>query len=580
MKKNYLKQMNKIVLVLLILSMICSIISIKSFANTSTANLTIGGIGITVSNGVFSIPNKGTATFSVNGILQNVNTLGIDNIDLNSTIVVTLNAGENLKGILWFNGSTLDETTYCTRNGQTATYTFTLAELHVAAGDGKSVDIEFADINNPGGQGGQGGQGNQEVPVPSNAILLQLLDIYDNPISYNIYHNNVDFGVTVKYSYDNVTWSDLSNYDKDEDLTQAFENNKGYTYAFTNKDKVYIKVTESKGGNLQSKAINGYQDGPELKAGAIEIDHVYTLSKKNDVYDLIFRNGMYTVIWSYSKTAQEDMIVENGTVRITTIDGKDVSGESGNTKEGGFWTIKEGAKVTIELKPAYGYQFISGGFNGMQMVAGDEVNKFEFTMPSTNLHFAALFQKVDNKINAESDKVQSGNIEIASDEIDSGSVELSVEDIDLTEEQIFNFKEAASEYNISSYLNINLDQVIYKGSDKDAWKKELKELNKPATVTLQLEEGVNGNEIVIVHEKHDGTYEIIPTTYDEETRTLSFTTTSFSNYAIASRTVTDIKNPKTGDNIAIYGIILGISLIGVITTNVVINKKKKHNISK
>ena len=233
--------------------------------------------------------------------------------------------------------------------------------------------------------------------------------------------------------------------------------------------------------------------------------------------------------------------MDHGTVAITKIDNVDTVSDPangiGNTDAGGFWMIKAGAEVELTLKPDYGYQFLSGGFNDATMVSGSGTSTFTFTMASTPLHFHALFQKVDNKVNAESQKVQSGNIEISDQEIDSGTVELSVGDITLTPDQITNFETAANGYNISSYLDINLDQVLYKGSATDVWTNELKELNNPATVTLQLEEGVDGNEIVIVHEKHDGTYEIIPTTYDAATRTISFTTTSFSNYAIASKTV-------------------------------------------
>ena len=46
---------------------------------------------------------------------------------------------------------------------------------------------------------------------------------------------------------------------------------------------------------------------------------------------------------------------------------------------------------------------------------------------------------------------------------------------------------------------------------------------------------MDGKKIVIVHEKHDGTYEILPAIYDSATQTITFETTSFSNYAIAGK---------------------------------------------
>ena len=124
-------------------------------------------------------------------------------------------------------------------------------------------------------------------------------------------------------------------------------------------------------------------------------------------------------------------------------------------------------------------------------------------------------------------------------------------------------------------------QVLYKGTPENVWKNELKELNNQAKITLKLEDGVDGNEVVIVHEKHDGTYEIIPTTYDKENNTITFVTTSFSNYAIASKTVTsvnneenkDIINPKTGDNIKVSGILISISILGIIILTVIRKKR-------
>lgn len=85
---------------------------------------------------------------------------------------------------------------------------------------------------------------------------------------------------------------------------------------------------------------------------------------------------------------------------------------------------------------------------------------------------------------------------------------------------------------------------------------EMKELIHDATVTLKLAEGVDGNTVVIVHEKHNGTYEVIPTTYDEKTHTISFKTSSFSNYAIASA---NIANSNTLDNIIRYCVLFVLS---------------------
>lgn len=186
--------------------------------------------------------------------------------------------------------------------------------------------------------------------------------------------------------------------------------------------------------------------------------------------------------------------------------------------------------------------------------------------------------KTNNPNIKDNELLKNGTIELGGEEIDSGSVVLSVNDVTLTKEQISNFEEKANGYEISSYLNINLDQVIYKGTATDVWTNELKELNNEATITLRLEEGVNGNEVVIVHEKHDGTYEIIPTTYNPETNTITFKTSSFSNYAIASKTIDTIStNPQTGDNIIMFIIIFALALTGILVTFIINKKRVKNN---
>ena len=54
---------------------------------------------------------------------------------------------------------------------------------------------------------------------------------------------------------------------------------------------------------------------------------------------------------------------------------------------------------------------------------------------------------------------------------------------------------------------------------------------------------MNGKDLIVVHEKHNGNeitgYEVIDATYNEENNTITFETDSFSNYAIASKESTE-----------------------------------------
>ena len=380
---------------------------------------------------------------------------------------------------------------------------------------------------------------------------------------------------------------------------------KGYATGNT-KNKIAIQLAFGD-GNIGSVTINGTNmtlptgttDRAEFEV-APATKYVIVVTKSQDV-----SNVPKTIIWDSDKTnnpsIKDNELLKNGTIEILDI--KDPNGNSVGLdnvnqdldKNNGWASIIPGSKVILKLKPDYGYQLTSITINDEKLIAGKEQSTFEYIMPNTNVHISGIFEKVDDTVNAESDKVKNGTIELGGKEIDTGSVVLSVDDIELSKEQISNFEKNANGYNISSYLDISLSQVIYKGTQESVWKNELKELNNPAKITLKLENGIDGNEVVIVHEKHDGTYEIIPTTYDSETNTITFSTTSFSNYAIASKTValennekenneknnniqkdnTNV-NPKTGDNVIVYVVLFAIALLGIIVL-IIVNSAKRKN---
>ena len=111
------------------------------------------------------------------------------------------------------------------------------------------------------------------------------------------------------------------------------------------------------------------------------------------------------------------------------------------------------------------------------------------------------------------------------------------------------------------------------------WSNKIDELDNEATISLKLAEGINANDIVIVHNIHDGEeYEIIKIdSYDPETNTITFKTKSFSNYAIATKenkTGITASNPSTGDNIIWIISIFAFAGIGAFIM-VIINKTSK-----
>lgn len=360
-------------------------------------------------------------------------------------------------------------------------------------------------------------------------------------------------------------------------------------------------------GNIGSVTVNGEKINiPEGTKDRLEFsvapasEYVIVVTKaKNSSSSDVPR----TIIWDSDKnnnsSLKDNEILKNGSIEILDI--KDKSGNSiglnevkqDTTKNNCWASILPGYKVILKLKPDYGYQLTSIKINDETLTAKEEESTFEYTMPDTNVHLSGIFEKVDNKVTADTEKVKEGKIEISESEIDSGSVVLSVSDAALTEEQTAKFKEKTEGYEISTFLGISLDKVVYKGTENDVWSKKLNDLKNKATITLKLEEKINGNEIKIIHEKSDGTFEIIPADYNASENTITFKTSSFSNYAIASKTENNIESkennkeennnnknientviPKTGDNIMKYAIIFVLVAL-ILAGFLAYNQKKK-----
>lgn len=298
-----------------------------------------------------------------------------------------------------------------------------------------------------------------------------------------------------------------------------------------------------------------------------------------------------TIIWANTDDIDgddqytEDMILSHGSAKIIAVydtNGNKIASDNYvndqsnqyGLKDGLGWaTVEPGNTVVFEFTPEYGYQLTSVLANGVPLEAQDTMNQYAFEMPDANIHFAATFTKTEDVVKANSDSVSSGSIEITDNEFTGGSVQLTVNDVVLSSDKISSFENAAGNYTISNYLDIDLYNVFYKGStdDSDVWSTQIHNLTNKALITLKLEDGVDINDVVIVHNINDGDeFEIIEIeSYDPETNTITFYTDSFSSYAIATTS-----NPKTGDNITLYISMLGFSVIGLIGTGIYLNKKK------
>ena len=273
-----------------------------------------------------------------------------------------------------------------------------------------------------------------------------------------------------------------------------------------------------------------------------------------------------TIIWTNPGYVPKDeadaewikeFSLENGSAYIKAIydeEGNLVDNDFGTgvgENNFGWITVTPGNKVVFEFVPKYGYQLTEVLANGFALEPQETINQYIFTMPDTNIHFDAEFTKTEDIVKANSEKVSSGTVALGEGDktLDAGTVQLTVSDVSLSSNKIAGFEETAGEYTISEYLDIDLYQVFYKGKNdsNDVWTNKISELEKEATITIKLEEGINADDIVIVHNIHDGDeYEVIKIeSYDAETNTITFKTSSFSNYAIAIKTTaTDVKEPE------------------------------------
>lgn len=253
----------------------------------------------------------------------------------------------------------------------------------------------------------------------------------------------------------------------------------------------------------------------------------------------------------------------------------------------GSLVIPAGSKVTMRITPEYGYQVVASNMGAIQ-TTDSGVCEFTFTVGYGAAYFTADVKYVGNDVKATSEKVAGGDVTLASGSLSTGTARLTVSDVELSNDKITNFKAAAGDYDISTYVDIDLDQVFYRGSADSVWSNRIHRLNDYATITLKLEDGITADDIVIVHNIDDGDeFEIIEIeSYDPATNTITFKTKSFSNYAIATKTkatdttttpatvtttpaatttttTTNNTSPKTGDDMMMFVVLLTMSVMGL-----------------
>lgn len=245
----------------------------------------------------------------------------------------------------------------------------------------------------------------------------------------------------------------------------------------------------------------------------------------------------------------DDSIVTNGTVRVIAANGFRFT-------SGGYtdYSIEAGSTVTIELLPDYGYQYVSGGLNGNQTFPGVGKGSYTFTMPNNNLHLSAIFKRSSDIVTLETEKIEAASLVMPDNQI-SGNAELLVEEAQEVKKE--NFEEASNGFEIGTYLDLSLNELVFKGTTKEAWRTNISELEEETTITLTLSDELQGHAEYTVLREHNGIIEELDAVYDPSINSITFDTDSFSTYALAYN---DPDNPNT------YGGILaavGLSVISI-----------------
>ena len=196
--------------------------------------------------------------------------------------------------------------------------------------------------------------------------------------------------------------------------------------------------------------------------------------------------------------------------------------------------------INFEFKPDYGYQathirtteddpipLSDAGFN-----AAEAISTFRFAVyPDAHTHFSVAFTATEDIVKANAASISEGGVELATGELDGGSAVLEVNEANITNQG--DFEAAAEGYVVSEYLDISLYNVFYKGNADNVWSSPIENLSRPAEITLKLQEAIDTDTVKIVHEKGDREFELLDADYDPETQEITFSTSSFSNYAIA-----------------------------------------------
>lgn len=199
------------------------------------------------------------------------------------------------------------------------------------------------------------------------------------------------------------------------------------------------------------------------------------------------------------------------------------------------------------------------------------------------LNTAVPYEDEENDNYGEAEIIGNDNLkesfeEDSKESFDDVKVILEVNEIDETEveeEKELVEKELKENYKIGGFIDAKLYKLINNTDIID-----VTETKKPITLKLTIPTNLinkdsNYRRVYEIIRVHEGTAEVLPTTYDQKTNSLTFETDKFSVYAIAYQDIKE-ENPNTGDKIILYLVASIVSITGLAVSAIYLKKKHEN----
>ena len=299
-------------------------------------------------------------------------------------------------------------------------------------------------------------------------------------------------------------------------------------------DRAEYRVDESV-DTVKVYVLNSGSGKYMIQGAGTSQENAVTWTEKR-TYSIQVDKERITITWGYdSKTYGEDAYLEHGTARIIQINDaapntNDSYGNNAGDNRGGNLVVQPGDKVTVELKPDYGYQLKGVSLNGMSLAAAKDVSTFTFTMPNTQIHFKGIFEKAEDTVDTSAAKeVTSASISNGANAAGSGNLQLTVADstgYDMTAAQ-----QKVTGAVSAQAVELDLNQIVAKG-DGTNWETKITEFTNPITLSLGINNYDANYDYVVVRD-HNGTTTALPTKVIDGK--VTFETNQFSTYVIVKK---------------------------------------------